>query len=316
MQSFLASKSSVRKLGERLKDGSTGSSDQDTLNSFRSFVASYWPQAHMDVARACDSALPGRSLVAGRIKRSDAIVRKLRRRGSSKLTNMADIVGLRVIVPCLDDVVTVRLALDEHPHFALPPKFQDYVVSPQDSGYRALHVFLTYPSVLPGSGSELDVLVEIQVRTYLQHLWASVSEGFGQQVKEGGGKPAVRQFLARLSHAISEYEDSSGSSDQVDLTPLQGPLQFFAMQFDTAGKELVRCDSIGSSIGHALELFEYLESDGSKSATRETVLLGSQGSESDIRVTHVRYFAPRGLPELPGFITDKVGFPSQILLAA
>jgi putative GTP pyrophosphokinase len=69
-------------------------------------------------------------------------------------------------------------------------------------GYRAVHV------VLRSSGR----LVELQVRTALQHVWAELSEKLSDTVdpaiKYGGGPEHVQQLLATVSSVISKQEDN------------------------------------------------------------------------------------------------------------
>jgi hypothetical protein len=69
--------------------------------------------------------------------------------------------------------------------------------------------------MLPGGVGEYAVYgVEVQVRTFYQHLWALVSESMGEQVKEGGGDDEQRRYLADLSHAICKREEANPTEHQ------------------------------------------------------------------------------------------------------
>lgn len=67
-------------------------------------------------------------------------------------------------------------------------------------GYRAVHIIARI------SGK----LIEIQVRSPLQHLWAELSEKFSDiidpSVKYGGGEEQIRQMLTELSGFVTEIE--------------------------------------------------------------------------------------------------------------
>ena len=67
-------------------------------------------------------------------------------------------------------------------------------------GYRAVH------AVVKIAGK----LVEIQVRTELQHLWAEQSEKFSDvvdpHIKYGGGNPNIQRLLGTTSEVIAEEE--------------------------------------------------------------------------------------------------------------
>jgi hypothetical protein len=67
-------------------------------------------------------------------------------------------------------------------------------------GYRAVHV-------MPRIG---DHVIEIQVRSRLQHLWAELSEKYSDtidtSIKYGGGPAEVRGLLASTSSMASDVE--------------------------------------------------------------------------------------------------------------
>jgi ppGpp synthetase/RelA/SpoT-type nucleotidyltranferase len=63
-------------------------------------------------------------------------------------------------------------------------------------GYRAVHVLV----------ASYGKVIEIQVRTSLQHLWAELSEKLSDVVdpaiKYGGGEERIREVLARASDSV------------------------------------------------------------------------------------------------------------------
>ena len=76
-------------------------------------------------------------------------------------------------------------------------RIDDYVGSPAESGYRSIHVVV----------SRDDHLVEVQLRTRLQHRWAVIvermEESTGARLRDGKGP---REVLRRI-HALAEAFD-------------------------------------------------------------------------------------------------------------
>ena len=71
---------------------------------------------------------------------------------------------------------------------------------PQASGYRALHVYTRY------QGRR----VEIQLRTVLQHAWASTVEAMsanvGSSLKHAEGPPEALAHLANVAEIAAAYD--------------------------------------------------------------------------------------------------------------
>ena len=69
-------------------------------------------------------------------------------------------------------------------------------------GYRAVHVIVSI-------GGQL---VEIQIRSRLQHLWAELSEKFSDivdpAIKYGGGRENIRELLTGASVIVDAYEQA------------------------------------------------------------------------------------------------------------
>ena len=123
------------------------------------------------------SDIPG-AIVAQRLKRFDTIRGKMARFPDMKLHRMQDIGGCRVIVPTVNDVYKVKERLEKSRirHEAKTPK--DYIKDPNPkTGYRGVHLIYKYKSDKNTDYNGLSV--EIQIRTKLQHMWATAVETVG-----------------------------------------------------------------------------------------------------------------------------------------
>jgi putative GTP pyrophosphokinase len=123
------------------------------------------------------------SIVAQRLKRLPTIIQKLRRNPSMSLSRMQDIGGTRAILPDIKSVYAIRdqyLLNESFSHEPLKPK--DYIKYPKDDGYRGIHLIYRYNNTQARNGKAnayKGLKVEIQIRTILQHAWATAVETIG-----------------------------------------------------------------------------------------------------------------------------------------
>jgi ppGpp synthetase/RelA/SpoT-type nucleotidyltranferase len=167
------SKTQIDQLGGRLRKGEASDEDIRLLEAYRSSFAEAYEDVVASIRKAIQQEPTGR-----RAKLTRSIIEKLRRE-KTRLSRMQDIAGCRVVVRDVlaQDQVVGRLRAE----FA-GAKLIDRRKQPS-YGYRAVHIIVT-------AGSKL---VEIQVRTELQHLWAQLSEKLSdardRAIKYGGGDP-------------------------------------------------------------------------------------------------------------------------------
>jgi hypothetical protein len=145
-------------------------------------------------------------IVAQRLKRLSSIKIKLERNANMKLTQMQDIGGCRAIVRSprsLDRLVRVYDRLDYSRKF-------DYITTPKADGYRSVHFVRKYVSNLPQNQVWVGLRIEIQLRTRLQHAWATAVETVDtfskQRIKTGAGEERWRRFFALMSSALALRE--------------------------------------------------------------------------------------------------------------
>ncbi len=148
-----------------------------------------------------------------------SIVRKLQRDNNRfKLGTLDDIGGCRLIVGSVCEVYEAAQILDdllEH------RKIKDYIAAPQRSGYRSYHAIYKVPV------GGITYRIEVQIRTRLQHLWATGVEAVGEVYGLEYKSPDVRaslegeeqerdRFLMLSSHLFALEEGQPGVPDVID----------------------------------------------------------------------------------------------------
>ena len=111
-------------------------------------------------------------IVAERLKRLDSIINKLKREPTMSLWKMQDLGGCRFIVPTVQEVYQYADTYDSSRKRHIFIEQYDYIKHPKQSGYRSLHMVYEYHSDTVDTYNK-NMMVEIQYRTHLQHLWAT-----------------------------------------------------------------------------------------------------------------------------------------------
>lgn len=168
------------------------------LNTFQATLRKY--------VKAID---PKHGIVAQRLKRLPTIIDKLKNRHQvMKLGEMQDIGGLRAIVADVAKVRELEKKYDKSRTKHILRRKRDYIAEPQESGYRGIH--LVYSTVAPTNPDYDGLLIEIQLRTRLQHLWATAVETVGtffhESLKSSRGSPKWQDFF-KLAGAVFAREE-------------------------------------------------------------------------------------------------------------
>ena len=153
------------------------------------------------------------SIVVKRLKRTQSIIRKLKRFKTMKLRNMQDIAGCRAILNKQKDIDKLKKTLNKKHEF----KITDYIKKPKDDGYRGVH--LTCKCNDDTNQSKFPV--EIQLRTKIQHSWATAVEIVdlftNQKLKLNDGKQEWLDFFKYISHCFAELEGNHEGNFQESL---------------------------------------------------------------------------------------------------
>lgn len=158
-------------------------------------------------------------VVAERLKRLDSIINKLKRESSMSLWTMQDLGGCRFIVPTVNEVF---LYANKYKKSRIRHRFvglYDYISKPKKSGYRSLHLVFEYHSDANEDYNK-NMLIELQFRTHLQHLWATAVETMGlftkQALKAGQGNEDIKRFFAIVSSLFALKEGTQVVPETID----------------------------------------------------------------------------------------------------
>jgi ppGpp synthetase/RelA/SpoT-type nucleotidyltranferase len=183
------SKNDVKRAGKALQGKLlwTPEDEDEILNTFR--VANSWLASHaLPMARMRSelhgqmSALDTKGLTAARLKQMRSIRKKLRRIGSN-LRQMQDLGGCRAVVPSIQDARKLVAAIKERSRHQL--KREDaYMDTPRDSGYRSQHLIYAFEPREQKEDGYQGRLVELQIRSRIQHSWSTAVEAVGMFRKE------------------------------------------------------------------------------------------------------------------------------------
>lgn len=184
------SKTQTDRLGDRLKSGAITEDDLRLLDRYRrSFTGAY--ETVVGLVRDELGLEP-----TGRPAKSTTSIADKLKRESIRLTQIQDIAGCRLIVA---DIAEQESVIQSITGLFQQAEVIDRRKKPSH-GYRAVHVVVNHEGKL----------IEIQVRTALQHAWAETSEKFSDvvdpSIKYGGGSKSLQKSLQKLSKITADVE--------------------------------------------------------------------------------------------------------------
>jgi len=164
--------------------------------------------------------------VVGRVKKVDSLIKKARERGidfhqetwqEEVAREITDIAGLRVVCRYIDDVRDVQQLLQEREDIVVHD-IKDYIANPKESGYRSIHMIVSY-TVYHGS-EKITLFCEIQIRTLGMNFWATNEHEL--RYKYAGNMPEnVLQQLNEASVITHQLDVLMNNLRQEILTPAQ-----------------------------------------------------------------------------------------------
>ena len=177
---------SIRKIGEKLREGIELTEEEKLeFDNFR--------EAHNIIIKLFTIELKKvnfskQYLTASRNKRIETIISKLCRPEKPKLDRIHDIAGTRIIfenIKSLEDYIDI---LENTELVNFKEKINEdknrynYIKNPKSDGYRSIHKVFYYSSNIPYSTLNEkrfnleNKKIELQLRTRLQHIWATTVE--------------------------------------------------------------------------------------------------------------------------------------------
>ena len=158
------------------------------------------------------------ALIAQRLKRLPSIALKLNQNVNMQLSQMQDIGGCRAVMPNVADVKKLIALYDEsrskNPRSGRPIEHEryDYIATPKPDGYRSIHLIFKYQSQYEDKQEFNGQRIEIQIRSKLQHAWATTVEtvqtftGQALKSKVKTGDPEWLRFFALMGSEIALRE--------------------------------------------------------------------------------------------------------------
>lgn len=210
------SASQINKAGKIISDPELSTYEQfeqaiDLMNDWRSAHTIPLEGVLNDVRRIAGGVDP-KVLIAERLKRLPSIVNKLQRNPQMALARMQDIAGCRAIVRDIGDVDVFWQASDAWRRSFKPEdiKAANYIATPKPDGYRSLHFVVRYRSTSEETAPYDGMRVEVQIRSALQHAWATAVEMAStytnQDLKAGKGDEEWTRFFALMGSGIALQE--------------------------------------------------------------------------------------------------------------
>lgn len=191
-------------------------------------VLTYWRTIHAYSINTFQATLRDKikrigisnAIVAQRLKRSVSIVSKLQRFDSMKLATMQDIAGIRAIVKNIMEVRQVEKSYRQSKFLHVLKGEKDYILEPANSGYRGVHLIFQFNSLKKLESDGLKI--ELQIRTKLQHTWATAVETMGTflefSLKSSQGPKEWLEFFSLVSAGFAILENCPISNKHSSLS--------------------------------------------------------------------------------------------------
>lgn len=211
---------------EKLQDYDSVVTDLVIINNWRTSHSFPLNSFHVTLRNRARKLDP-RAITAQRIKRLSSIEAKLRRFPTMQLSRMHDIGGCRAVVK---NVAVVKLLVNayrksavKNPKRAELVRTYDYIACPKVDGYRCVHLVYRYRSSASRHRPYNGLRIELQLRSQLQHTWATAVETvgtfIGQALKSSQGEEKWSRFFALMGTYVAIQERTPLVADTHQTLP-------------------------------------------------------------------------------------------------
>lgn len=197
------SNSAINRIGDAIRQGKSANGYEESvaiLNTWRESHGKILDEYYDRCVSLAEEIDKNNIIVAQRLKRLPTIIGKLNRFKNMRLSSMQDIAGVRIIANDMEQLHKIEKRIKRWNYLV---KISDYIVSPKASGYRGKHFIF----------KKDGMFVEIQLRTNLQHLWATSVETTdifrGASLKEKDDNTYWHNFFCQVSSIFALSEESN-----------------------------------------------------------------------------------------------------------
>ncbi len=169
----------------------------DVINNWR--ASHNWPlYAIRKTLQSRAKRITPEAVIAQRIKRLTSIRKKLQANEYRhlKLSKIQDIGGCRAVMPTVAQALALRQFYDEWGIQSEFVRADDYIANPKPDGYRSVHLIYKYRSESELYSVFNNHRIEIQIRSQLQHAWATALETVetftGMELRRKAGTMLIR----------------------------------------------------------------------------------------------------------------------------
>jgi len=269
------------------------------------------------------------ALVVQRLKRVPSIIKKLKREQTKtmSLSQMQDIAGCRSVlldVNKVNELTEIYRKSRGLKHKKIREK--NYIKSPKNDGYRSVHLVYKYKSDKIDTYD--DLLIEIQIRSKIQHSWATAIEIVDlftkQAIKSNEGEEEWKEFFKLVSSAFAKMENQkevdgtptnnnelyTAIKEKVDklkifskmnnwskalkvIEPKLRELNFFLLELDVSDENNAKLSVRGyPEEAESIATEHYLEAEKLQSGNpdKDVVLVGAKSIE-ELKKAYLNYFA-------------------------